>query len=123
MTIETASEEINTFMYYLTYQTDSFAKSRVCRKRIQDMDYTLERFHHFAFDSSKFIEGPCLILKDFGDEIGRRTLFELLGERMVNQFLPSLRFISLQGSLEERLKRRATSRRATHITGRKNWLL
>jgi hypothetical protein len=25
--------------------------------------------------------------------------------------------------LEERLKRRATSRRATHITGRKNWLL
>ena len=119
--METVSEEINTFRYYLTYQTDSFAKSRVCRKRMQDMDYTLERFHHFALDSSKFLKGLCSILKDFGDGLDRNTLLESPGERMVDQFLPSLRFISLQGSLEERLKRRA--RRVTHITGRKNWLL
>jgi hypothetical protein len=68
---------------------------------MQDMDYTLERFHHFAFDSPKFIEGLCLLLKDRGDGLDRNTLFEFLGERVVNQFLPGLLFISLQGSLEE----------------------
>jgi ribosomal 50S subunit-associated protein YjgA (DUF615 family) len=114
-TIEAASEEINTFRHYSTYQTDSLAKRGVCRKRMQDMDYTLERFHHFAFDPSKFIEGLCLPLKDRGDRLNRITLFEFLDERMIDQVLPGLLFISLQGSLEERLKRRV--RRVTHITG------
>ena len=117
--MEAASEKINTFRYYYpTYQTDSRAKRLVRRKRMQDMDYTLERFHYFAFDSSKFIEGLCLLLKDCGDGLDRITLFELLGERMVDQFLPGLLFISMQSSLEERL------RRVTHITlaGKRNWL-
>jgi hypothetical protein len=82
---------------------------------MQEMDYTLEWFRHFAFDSSKFIEGLCFLLKDCGDGLDRIALVEFLGERMIDQFLPGLLFISLQGSLEERLKRRA--RRVTHVTG------
>jgi hypothetical protein len=86
------------------------------------MDYTLERFHHFTFDPSKFIEGLCLFLKDRGEGLDRIALFKLLGERVVDQF-PGLLFISMQGNLEERPKRRV--RRVTHIplAGRRNWLL
>ena len=115
MTIEAASKEMNTFRYYPMYQTDGLAKSIVRRKCMQDMDYTLERFHHFAFDSSKFIEGLRLLLKDCSDRLDRITLFEFLGERMVDQFLAGLIFIFPQGSLEEGLKGRAG--RVTHITG------
>jgi hypothetical protein len=67
---------------------------------MQDIEYTLERFHYFAFDPSKFIEGLCLFLKDRGEGLDRIALFELRGERVVDQF-PGLLFISLQGSLEE----------------------
>ena len=85
------------------------------------MDYTLEWFHHFALDPSKFTEGLYLLLKDRNKGLNRIALFEVRGERMVDQLL-GLLFISLQGSLEERLKRRV--RRVIHITqaGRGNWL-
>ena len=37
-----------------------------------------------------------MYLKNFGDGLDRITLFELLGERMVDQFLSGVLFISLQ---------------------------
>jgi hypothetical protein len=107
MPIEAASGEINTYKRNLTYQTYTLTKSRAGGKRMRDMDYTLEEFHHFVIVSSKFSEVPCLLLKDRGDGLDRITIFELPGERMFDQFYPRLFFIALQGSLEERLKRRA----------------
>jgi hypothetical protein len=106
MTIEAASGEISTDKRNSTYQTG--------RKCMQDMDYTLERFHHFAVVSSKASEGPCLLLKDRGNGLNRITIFELPGERMVDQFHPCLFFIVMQGSLEEGLKH---SRWVTHTHG------
>ncbi len=70
-------------------------KSRVGKKRRQDMDHTRELIHHLAIV-------PCLVLKHCGDGFDRITIFELLGERMVGQSHPGLLFIALQGSLEER---------------------
>ena len=89
---------------------------------MQDMDYTFERFLNFTFDPSKSSERLCLFLKDCDEGLDRIALFELRGERMVDQST-GLLFISLQGSLEERLKRRV--RRVAHIplAGRRNWLL
>jgi hypothetical protein len=116
MAIEAASGKINRYKRNPTYQTDSFAAGG---KRMQDMDYTLERFHHFVVVSSEFSEEPCLLLKDFGDGLDRITIFELPSERMVNQFLPCLPFIVMQGSIEERLKHRA--RWVTHVVGSKEY--
>ena len=48
---------------------------------MHDMYYTLEWFHHFAVVSSKFSEGPCLLLKDFGDGLNRIAVFELPSKR------------------------------------------
>ena len=77
------------------------------------MDYTLEWFHHFAIDPSKFTEGLYLLLKDCNKGLNRIALFEVRGERMVDQFL-GLLFISLLDSLEEKLERGV--RRVIHIT-------
>ena len=74
---------------------------------MQDVDYTLERLHHFVVVSSKFREGPCLLLKDCGDRFDGITILELPGEGMFAQFHPYLLFIVTQGSIEERLKHRA----------------
>jgi hypothetical protein len=82
------------------------------------MNYTFERFHHLAVLSSKFGEGPCLILKDCGEGLDRITTLEVPSERMFNQSHPCLLFIALQGCLEERPKHGA--RWVTHITGRRN---
>jgi hypothetical protein len=50
------------------------------------------------------VEASCLLLKNVGDRIHRFTRFELLGERMINQFFPCLPFVILQGSVEELLE-------------------
>ena len=72
---------------------------------MQDVDDTLERFHHFVLVSSKFSEGTRLLLKDGGDGLDGIATFELPSERMFDQSQPCLRFIIMQSSLEERLKR------------------
>jgi hypothetical protein len=89
--------------HYSTYQIGG--------KHMQDMDYTLEWFHHFVLVSSKFSEVPCLLLKDGGDGLDRIATFELPSERMFDQSHSCLCFIVMQSSLEtcleERLKRKA----------------
>ena len=111
MTIEAASEEVKTCKRNSTYQTGG--------KSMYDMDYTLERFHHFAVISSKFSESVCLLLKDCDDRVNRIAIFELPGERVVDQFHACLLFIVMQGSLEEGVKHRARwSIHITVITGR-----
>ena len=82
---------------------------------MHDLYYTLEWFHHFAVVSSKFSEGPCLLLKDFGDRLNRIAVFELPSKRVIDQFHACLLFVVMQGSLEEGLKHRA--RWFAHITG------
>ena len=74
---------------------------------MQDVDHTLERLHHFVVVSSKFREGPCLLLKDCGNGFDGITIFELPCERMFDQFHACLLFIVTQGSIEVRLKHRA----------------
>ena len=111
MTREVASREVNACKRSPTYQTGG--------KCIQDMDYMFEWFHQFAVVSSKFSEGPCLILKDCGDRLDRITIFEPPGERMVDQFHPCLLFIVMQGSIEEGLDHRAGW--VTHIAGLKEY--
>ena len=74
---------------------------------MQDVDYTLERLHHLVVVSSKFREGPCLLLKDRSDRFDGMTTFELPCERMFDQFHPCLLFIVTQGSIEVRLEHRA----------------
>jgi hypothetical protein len=116
--IEAASGETNRYKRNPTYQTDSFAADG---KRMQDMDYALERFHHFVIVSSKFSKCLCLLLKDCGDGLDRIAVFELPSERMVDQFLPCLLFIILQGSIKERFKNRA--RWVTHVAWTKGiWI-
>jgi hypothetical protein len=110
MTIAAASGEVNTCKCNPAYQ--------MAGECMHDMYYTLEWFHHFVVVSSKFSEGPCLILKDFGDRLNRIAVFELPSKRVVDQFHACLLFIVMQGSLEEGLKHRA--RWFTHITGRGN---
>ena len=44
---------------------------------MQDMDYTLEWFHYFDLVSSKFSEGPCLLLKDGGDKTRQNCNFRV----------------------------------------------
>jgi hypothetical protein len=114
MAKEAASGEINSYKRNPTHQADSFAGGG---KRMQDMDYTLEWFHHFVVVSSKFSEGPCLLLKDCGDRLDRVTIFEVPSERMVDQFLLCLLFVVIQGSIEERPKHRA--RWVAHVSGSK----
>jgi hypothetical protein len=109
MTVEIASGEISSHKRDPTYQTGG--------KQMQDVNYTLERLHHFVVVSSKFREGPCLLLKDCGDGLDGITIFKLPSKRMFDQFHACLLFIVTQGGLEERLKHRA--RRVTHITGGK----
>ena len=110
MAIEISSGEVNTCKYNPTYETGG--------KCMHNMYYTLEWFHHFAVVSSKFSEGPCLLLKDFGDRLNRIAVFELPSKRVIDQFHACLFFIVMQCSLEEGLKHRA--RWSTHITGRGN---
>jgi hypothetical protein len=109
MTIKAGSGEVNRSKRNTTYQTGG--------KRMHDMHYTLERFHHFAVVSSKFGEGPCLLLKDCCDRLNRIAIFELPSERVVDQFHARLLFIVMQGCLEEGLKPRV--RWFAHITGRR----
>ena len=68
---------------------------------MHDMYYTLEWFHHFAVVSSKFSEGSCLLLKNFGDRLNRITVLEFRSERVIDQFHACLLFIIMQSSLEE----------------------
>jgi hypothetical protein len=112
MAIEVASREIYSYKRNPTYQTDALTKSRAGGNSMQNIDYTLEQFHHFAVVSSKFSKGLCLLLKDCGDGLDRIAIFELPSERMVDQFHSCLLFVVMQGSLEEQLKHRFA-----HITG------
>jgi hypothetical protein len=116
MAIEVASGDINRYKRSPAYQTDSVAGGG---KSMQDMDYTLERFHHFVVVSSKFSECLCLHLKDCGDRLDGVTVFELLSERMVDQFLLCLPFVVIQGNIEERLKHGA--RWVAHVSGSKEY--
>ena len=84
---------------------------------MEDMDCSLEGFHNFATISSKFGEGAGLLLEDVHDIIDSIAIFELLSERMVDQFHPCLSLIAVQGSVEERLEPRA--RGVSHYAGRR----
>ena len=76
---------------------------------MENMDCSFEGFHDFAVISSKFDECPGLLLENFHDRVDRMAIFELPGERMVDQFHPCLCLVALQGGVEEYLKPRAGS--------------
>ena len=103
-----------------TYHTETLKKSRAGGKYIQDTNYSLERFHHFAIISSKFSKSTSLLLKDCDDRLGRIANFELPNEWVVAQSDPRLLFIVPHGSREERLKHRTTLAKVTHINGSRN---
>jgi hypothetical protein len=68
---------------------------------MDDVDHPLEGFHYFAVIPSKFCQGLGLLLENFLERFNRMTIFELLGEGMVEQFHPCLFLIVLQGGVEE----------------------
>jgi len=95
MAIEQASGSENTQKFHKTYQADTLTKSGTSGKPMKDMDGTLEGFHNFAIVSSKLTEGLCLFFKQGSDRLNRIAIFELSGERMVDQFHLRLSFIAL----------------------------
>jgi hypothetical protein len=84
---------------------------------MQDIDRTLEQFHHPAIVSSTFTEGLCMFLKESSDGLYRVACFELFGEGMVDELGPCLFFIVAQGGIEEQFESRGT--RHTHATSRR----
>ena len=96
-----------------TYQTDTLAESCACRKCMEDMDRSVEGYHDFSVISSKLSQGTSLLLENLHDRVDGIAIFELLGERMVDQLHPCLFLVVLQGGVEE-LK--ASGRRVTHFT-------
>jgi len=87
---------------------------------MEDMDCSVEGYHDFAVIPSKFCQGTSLMLENFHDRVDRMAIFELPGERMVDQLHPCLFLVVLQGGVEEELK--ASGRRITHFTdGRCGW--
>jgi len=64
------------------YQTNAFTKSGAGRKRVQDVDCTLEGLHDLSVFSSEFVELPRMFLKNGGYRVHRVAIFELLGEGM-----------------------------------------
>jgi hypothetical protein len=88
----------------MTYQADGLAKGRTGRQPLQDMDYTVERFHDFAIVSPKFTEGPCSLLKNSSDRLDRIASFKLLGKWVFNKDRPCLLLIISQGNLEKGMK-------------------
>ena len=85
----------NTQKFHKTYQADTLTKSGTGGKPMKDMDGTLEGFHKFAIVSSKLAECSCLLFKHGSDRLDRVAIFELSGERVVDQFHPRLSFIAL----------------------------
>jgi hypothetical protein len=78
-----------------TYQSHSLSKRRTCRKRVEDMDCSLDGFHDFAVISSELGEGPSLLLENVHDRFERMALLELPSERVVDQFRACLFLIAL----------------------------
>jgi hypothetical protein len=81
---------------------------------MEDMDRSVEGYHEFAVISSKLSQGTRLMLENLHDRVDRIAIFELLGERMVDQLHPCLFLVVLQGGVEEELK--ASGRRVAHFT-------
>ena len=73
-------------------------------KRVEDVDHSPEGSRDFAIRPSKSCQVPTLLLENLHDRFDGITTFELLGERMVDQFQSCLFLIVLQGGVEERLK-------------------
>ena len=73
---------------------------------MENVDYSPEGSRDFAISPSKFCQVPTLLLENVHDRVDRMTIFELLGERMIDKFQPCLSLIVLQGGVEEQLKAR-----------------
>jgi len=73
---------------------------------VENVDYSPEGSRDFAIIPSKSCQVPTLPLESVHDRVDRITIFELLGERMIDKFQPCLFLIVLQGGVEERLEAR-----------------
>jgi len=104
--VDRASGTGNTSKHHPTYQANTLPKSCACGKREENADYSPEGSRDLAISPSKVSQVPTLLLENVHDRVDRMTIFELLGERMIDQFQPCLFLIVLQGGVEGRLKAR-----------------
>ena len=73
---------------------------------MENVDYSPEGSRDFAISPSNFFQVPTLLLENVHDRVDRMTIFELPGERMIDQFQRCLFLIVPQGGVEEKPKAR-----------------